>query len=60
MYDVYTRVAELDLKDIGLVTDWHTLRPTTTQETWQGVVRKYWQLDTINVPVSKMDQSLFQ
>ncbi|MCO5606752.1 hypothetical protein L7F22_060942 [Adiantum nelumboides] len=50
LYDVYTRVAELDLKDIGLVTDWHTLRPTTTQETWQGVVRKYWQLDTINVP----------
>lgn len=60
LYDVYTRVAELDLKDIGLSTAWRTMRPTTTEETWQGVVRKYWQLDTINVPVAQMDTSLFQ
>lgn len=53
-YSVYTRVAELDLHEIGLTTEWQTLRMQVEENTWKGVKRKYWTLDDYYLPVSRM------
>ena len=55
-YDVLTRVAEADLREIGLETEWHEMKPAVTEEVWEGVKRKYWTLDTYRLPLSKMQQ----
>ncbi|KAL4399794.1 Arginine N-methyltransferase 2 [Malassezia pachydermatis] len=55
LYNVYTRVSELDLKDIGLSTKWSTLSLQLDEETWDGVKRKYWTLPQYYLPVSHMD-----
>ncbi|KDN46653.1 S-adenosyl-L-methionine-dependent methyltransferase [Tilletiaria anomala UBC 951] len=53
-YDVLTRVAEIDLRDIGLETTWFELQPQLKEEVWEGVKRKYWSLDTYRLPLSTM------
>lgn len=55
-YDVYTRVAELDLRDVGLETEWHSVpvRFEDRQEVWKGVKREYWSLDEFRLPICKM------
>ncbi|PWN54106.1 S-adenosyl-L-methionine-dependent methyltransferase [Violaceomyces palustris] len=55
LYDVYTRVSELDLKDIGLVTEWEEVVPDITEETWRGVKRKYWDLDSYRLPLCRLE-----
>lgn len=55
LYDVYTRVSEVDLREIGLVTDWEEIRPETTEVTWKGIKRKYWSLDVHRIPLCRMD-----
>lgn len=52
LYDVYTRVSELDLRETGLDTHWYDIRPNTTSETWNGILRKYWDLDVLRIPIS--------
>ncbi|WFD42848.1 type IV protein arginine methyltransferase [Malassezia psittaci] len=52
LYEVYTRVCELDLREIGLVTEWQTLSPRITEEDWNGVKRKYWSLAEYNLPLA--------
>ena len=54
-YDVYTRISELDLREIGLTTTWHTVQPKIKQEEWQGVKQKYWTLPQYYLPLAKMD-----
>ncbi|SPO22263.1 related to RMT2 - protein-arginine N-methyltransferase [Ustilago trichophora] len=54
-YDVYTRISELDLREIGLTTQWHTLSPCIKEEEWQGVKQKYWQLDRYYCPIAQLD-----
>ncbi|TKY89381.1 hypothetical protein EX895_001912 [Sporisorium graminicola] len=54
-YDVYTRIAELDLREIGLSTQWHLLTPAIKEEEWHGVKQKYWQLDRYHCPLSRLD-----
>ncbi|CBQ70822.1 related to RMT2-protein-arginine N-methyltransferase [Sporisorium reilianum SRZ2] len=54
-YDVYTRIAELDLRDIGLSTHWHSLTPAIREEEWAGVKQKYWQLERYHCPVCRLD-----
>ncbi len=53
-YDVLTRVAEIDLRDIGLETEWEEMDPAVKEEEWEGVKRKYWSLDTFRLPLSKL------
>lgn len=53
-YHVFTRVAELDLRDIGLNTEWTTLPMNVEEVVWEGVKRKYWTLDQYFLPLSKM------
>ncbi|KAJ9477334.1 Protein arginine N-methyltransferase 2 [Pseudozyma hubeiensis] len=54
-YDVYTRISELDLKEIGLTTQWHTLEPQVKEEEWDGVKRKYWELARYHCPIARFD-----
>lgn len=54
-YDVYTRISELDLREIGLSTTWHSIKPKIKEEEWQGVKRKYWSLEEYHCPVSRME-----
>ncbi|PWN42448.1 hypothetical protein IE81DRAFT_323411 [Ceraceosorus guamensis] len=56
LYDVYTRVAELDLIGIGLQTQWHTIRPAlaNTELIWKGTKRAYWTLDEFRIPLCSM------
>lgn len=55
-YDVLTRVAEVDLREIGLETEWFEMKPAVTEETWNGVKRKYWTLETYRLPLSRMQR----
>ncbi|PWZ03421.1 hypothetical protein BCV70DRAFT_155592 [Testicularia cyperi] len=54
-YEVYTRISELDLKEIGLDTQWHSMQPEIKEEEWQGIKQKYWQLETYYCPLAQMD-----
>ena len=54
-YDVYTRISELDLREIGLTTQWHTLSPSIREQEWQGVKQKYWQLERYYCPLAQLD-----
>lgn len=55
-YDVYTRLAELDLRDVGLETQWESVKVgmEDRQETWKGIKREYWSLDEFRLPVCQM------
>ena len=53
-YNIFTRVAELDLREIGLETKWHALPMSVKEDTWKGIKRKYWTLDEYYLPVSHM------
>lgn len=55
-YDLYTRLAELDLLDVGLETTWQTVpvHMEDKEEVWQGVRRKYWELDEYRLPICRM------
>ncbi|EPQ28325.1 uncharacterized protein PFL1_04152 [Pseudozyma flocculosa PF-1] len=55
-YDVYTRLAELDLIDVGLDTQWHVMTPECPEEEWDGVLRKYWSLESYACPVARYKQ----
>ncbi|SNX82796.1 related to RMT2 - protein-arginine N-methyltransferase [Melanopsichium pennsylvanicum] len=54
-YDVYTRISELDLREIGFTTQWHTMIPKIKEEEWQGVKQRYWQLDRYYCPLAQLD-----
>lgn len=53
-YDVYCKVAELDLCDAGLDVEWIDVPVEVGEEgegEWQGVRRRYWTLETYRLPV---------
>eukprot|EP00743_Colponemidia_sp_Colp-15_P006741 GILK01007268.1.p1 GENE.GILK01007268.1~~GILK01007268.1.p1 ORF type:complete len:388 (+),score=76.43 GILK01007268.1:49-1164(+) len=53
-HDVYCRVAELDLADYGLSTQYVCVEMDSLQnQIWDGVKRKYWSLETYNLPICK-------
>ncbi|KAI3628241.1 type IV protein arginine methyltransferase [Malassezia furfur] len=54
LYEVYTRVSELDLREIGLVTEWQTLCPRVEAEDWNGVKRQYWSLAQYYLPIAHL------
>jgi protein arginine N-methyltransferase 2 len=55
-YDVYTRLAELDLRDVGMETEWETVpvKMEDKEEVWRGVRREYWKLDEYRLPICQM------
>lgn len=55
-YDVYTRVAELDLREVGLETEWETIpvELEDREEVWRGIKREYWTSDHFRLPICNM------
>ncbi|KAF7868581.1 hypothetical protein EAF04_005112 [Stromatinia cepivora] len=54
-YDVYTKVAELDLCDAGLDVEWTGVEVEELggegEGEWKGVRRRYWVLDKYRLPI---------
>jgi type IV protein arginine methyltransferase len=54
-YDVYTRVAEIDLNEAGFDTKWEDIevpRGLKGSKEWEGTRRPYWTIDTYRLPVN--------
>ncbi|KIW24473.1 uncharacterized protein PV07_10184 [Cladophialophora immunda] len=52
-YDVYQKVVEFDLFESDFDVEWETLElPNLTRE-WEGVRRKYWNIDRYRLPICK-------
>jgi len=51
-YDVYIKVAEMDLFEAGFDVDWEESKVEDLQERgeWTGIRRPYWNLDTYKLP----------
>lgn len=51
-YDVYTKVAEMDLFEAGFDVEWEELKVEDLQERgeWAGIRRPYWGLETYKLP----------
>lgn len=52
-YDVYTKVAELDLEDAGFDVDWTSVQVPSLTEDFKGVKRSYFALDEYRLPVCR-------
>ncbi|PQE27436.1 arginine N-methyltransferase 2 protein [Rutstroemia sp. NJR-2017a BVV2] len=56
-YDVYTRVAEMDLCEAGMDVEWTEVEVGELggegEGEWEGVRRRYWVLDRYRLPVCK-------
>ncbi|TPX35694.1 hypothetical protein SmJEL517_g02018 [Synchytrium microbalum] len=54
-HDVYCRVAELDLEDMGLSVEYVPIQFTPPgDQVWEGVNRPYWVLGQYNLPVCRL------
>ena len=54
-YDVYTKVAEMDLYEAGFDTKWEDIAVPTElhgSDAWKGTRRPYWALDVYRLPVN--------
>lgn len=52
-YDVYQKVVELDLFESGFDVEWTDLELPKLDKQWEGVRRKYWNVDHYRLPVCK-------
>lgn len=52
-YDVYQKVAELDLFEAGFDVEWHDIQLPTLDKEWDGVKRSYWNIKSYRHPVCK-------
>jgi protein arginine N-methyltransferase 2 len=52
VYDVYNKIAEIDLFEAGFDTEWETIPVPNLDEQgeWDGVKRKYWALPNYKLP----------
>lgn len=52
-YDVYQKVVELDLFESAFDVEWETLALPKLDAEWEGVRRKYWNVESYRLPVCK-------
>ncbi|EAT76924.1 arginine N-methyltransferase [Parastagonospora nodorum] len=55
-YDVYTKVAEIDLYEAGLDTVWEDIdvpKGLHDKKNWEGTRRPYWTIDVYRLPINK-------
>ena len=52
-YDVYQKVAEIDLFEAGFDVEWHDMEIPELDAEWEGVKRKYWNVKQYRLPVCK-------
>jgi len=53
-YDVYTRISDLNLADIGLDVEWSDVDITTDEEERWGKSREYFTMPIYRLPIAKM------
>lgn len=53
-YDVYTRISDLNLADIGLDVEWSDVDVTTDEEERWGKSREYFTMPIYRLPIAKM------
>ncbi|KAF2636542.1 arginine N-methyltransferase 2 [Massarina eburnea CBS 473.64] len=54
-YDVYTKVAEMDLYEAGFDTEWEDIQVPPSlhgSKEWEGTRRPYWTIDIYRLPVN--------
>ncbi|KAF2257086.1 arginine N-methyltransferase 2 [Trematosphaeria pertusa] len=54
-YDVYTKIAEIDLYETGFDTTWEDIKVPTGlhgSKQWEGTRRPYWTIDIYRLPVN--------
>ncbi|KAH8730430.1 S-adenosyl-L-methionine-dependent methyltransferase [Phaeosphaeriaceae sp. PMI808] len=55
-YDVYTKVAEIDLYEAGFDTVWEEIdvpKGLHDKKNWEGTRRPYWTIDVYRLPINK-------
>ncbi|KAK5946056.1 Arginine N-methyltransferase 2 [Knufia obscura] len=52
-YDVYQKVVEMDLFEAGFDVEWHDMDIPELDAEWEGVKRKYWNVQKYRLPVCK-------
>ena len=52
-YDVYQKVVELDLFEAGLDVCWQEIEVPQLEGQWEGVKRRYWNIDSYRLPVCR-------
>ncbi|KAI9927684.1 hypothetical protein ASPWEDRAFT_678112 [Aspergillus wentii DTO 134E9] len=52
-YDVYQKVAEMDLFEAGFDVEWEEIKVPTLEGEWSGVRRPYWVVDDYRLPLCK-------
>ena len=50
-YDVYQKVLEMDLFELGFDVDWQELEVPKLTNEWEGVNRRYWNIQKYRLPV---------
>ena len=59
LYDIYTEVSEMHLRDAGLATTWHEVDVAQRfrgESTWQETARKYWDVPgPFRVPICELE-----
>ncbi|EIM20415.1 arginine N-methyltransferase [Wallemia mellicola CBS 633.66] len=54
-YDVYTRISDLHLDQIGMSAEWQDVPVKELSAVWKGVRRSYWNLPCYKLPIAKMN-----
>ncbi|KAJ2958538.1 hypothetical protein NQZ79_g5891 [Umbelopsis isabellina] len=54
-HDVYCRISEIDLREMGLSTEYVQMKIPTADEdgVWENVRQRYWVLDTYKLPICR-------
>ncbi|KAJ5676210.1 Protein arginine N-methyltransferase 2 [Penicillium macrosclerotiorum] len=52
-YDVYQKVAEMDLFEAGFDVDWEEIPVPKLEGEWEGVRRAYWVVDNYRLPLCR-------
>jgi type IV protein arginine methyltransferase len=52
-YDVYQKVLEMDLFETGFDVDWQQIEVPRLEEEWEGVTRRYWNIEKYRLPVCR-------
>ncbi|KAE8151152.1 S-adenosyl-L-methionine-dependent methyltransferase [Aspergillus avenaceus] len=52
-YDVYQKVAEMDLFEAGFDVEWEEIKVPGLDNEWDGVRRSYWNIDSYRLPLCK-------
>ncbi|KIV80728.1 hypothetical protein PV11_08211 [Exophiala sideris] len=52
-YDIYQKVVEMDLFEAGFDVEWKDVDLPKLDQEWDGVRRKYWNVDHYRLPVCK-------